>query len=278
MSSYGGKADLGRRPAELGGEQVEGHHAVRALLMLARRRAKRVWVSAARASTGPLSEILELAHRERVPVELKSAEVLSGASLTGAAQGVIAWAAPVRAASLDEIIEAARPEPFLVVLDGVTDPGNFGAVLRTAVCAGVAGIVIGRHRSAPLTAAAMKAAAGAAELMPIAQVPGIPGALAQLARSGVWVAGLDPLAKEDIWRSPILDGPVALVLGAEGGGLSRLSRQRCDSLLKVPQAPSLGSLNVSAAAAVACFEVARRREQAGSRSTAFARRTPGLPL
>ncbi|HMK97155.1 MAG TPA: 23S rRNA (guanosine(2251)-2'-O)-methyltransferase RlmB, partial [Acidimicrobiales bacterium] len=238
---------------------VEGHHAVHHLLSAARRPVHRIWVAEGRLATGPLEEIAALARRHGVAVDRKDKEALLAASLTGAPQGVIAWAAPVRAISLDALLETAQPEPFLLVLDGVTDPGNFGALLRTAACAGAGGVVIGRHRSAPLTAAAVKSAAGAVELVPIAQVPGVPAALSQLPRAGVWVVGLHPDAEEDLWQSRSLDGPVALVLGAEGSGLSRLARQRCDALVRVPQSLTLGSLNVSAAAAVACFEVSRRR-------------------
>jgi 23S rRNA (guanosine2251-2'-O)-methyltransferase len=149
-----------------------------------------------------------------------------------------------------------------LALDGVTDPGNFGSLLRTAACAGVGGVVVGRHRSAPLTAAAVKAAAGATEHVPIASVGGVPAALQRLSRAGIWLVGLDPSGAEEIWAGTLFDGPVALVLGSEGKGLSRLARERCDSLVRIPQRGPLESLNVAAAAAVACFEVARRRADA----------------
>jgi 23S rRNA (guanosine2251-2'-O)-methyltransferase len=174
---------------------------------------------------------------------------------------VIAWAEAVEAVPLSELLGAVvtGPPPFLLVLDGVTDPGNFGSLLRTAACAGATGVVIGRHRSAPLTPAALKSAAGAVEKVPIALVPGIPGALPQLAKAGVWTVGLDPAGPANLWRTTLLDGPVAVVLGSEGNGLSRLVRQRCDVLARIPQSGALGSLNVAAAGAVACFEVARQR-------------------
>jgi 23S rRNA (guanosine2251-2'-O)-methyltransferase len=263
LSMPGGNGRDSRRPAPLGGDQVEGHHAVHQLLV-GRRHVRRLWVAQAQAATSPLDQIVELARRRGTPVHLKNADALQAAAHTGAPQGVIAWADPVMAVPLDELLAStgAQAPAFLVVLDGVTDPGNFGALLRSAACAGVGGVVIGRHRSAALTAAALKAAAGAAEVLPIAQVPGIPGAIAQLTRAGIWTVGLDPVVKDDLWRTPLLDGPVALVLGSEGNGLSQLARQRCDALIRVPQAGPLGSLNVAAAGAVACFEVARRRSVA----------------
>lgn len=252
----------GARPGStgLGGTQVEGHHAVAELLHARRRRARRLWVSTAHAPDGVVALLAAQARSDGVPVHEKSPEALAAAALTNAPQGVIAWADPVEAVSLDALVGARdATAPFLVCLDGVTDPGNLGAVMRSALCAGATGMVVGRHRSAPLTPAAVKAAAGAVEHLPIAVVPGVPSALARLAAAGVWTAGLDVAGREDIWSVPVLDGAVALVLGAEGRGLSVLAKQRCDVLVRIPQAGVLGSLNVAAAAAVACFEVARRR-------------------
>jgi 23S rRNA (guanosine2251-2'-O)-methyltransferase len=245
----------------LGGEQVEGHHAVHELLTARRRRTRRVWVAEGGTTAGPVERIAELASRQGVHVEVKPDETVLAAARTGAPQGVIAWADPLLAVGLDEMLEelALAGPPFLLVLDSITDPGNFGSMLRTAACAGVGGVVIGRHRSAPLTPAAVKSAAGAVEHVPIALVGGIPAALQRLSRAGIWLVGLDPLGQEELWKETLFDGPVALVLGSEGKGLSRLARERCDSLVRIPQSGPLESLNVAAAAAVACFEVARRR-------------------
>ena len=253
--STGGRAD------ELGGQQVEGHHAVYELLSAGRRRTRRLWVSEGQAPAEPLRRILELARQQGVVVQRKNADALLAAARTAAPQGILAWADPVVPLALADLLDvpAGAPPPFLLVLDGVTDPGNFGSILRSAACAGVGGVVIGRHRSAPLTPAALKAAAGAVEVVPIATVPGVAAVLPQLAKAGVWAVGLDPEGKEDLWRCRLLDAPVALVLGSEGDGLSQLVRRRCDVLARVPQTGPLSSLNVAAAAAVACFEVARRR-------------------
>jgi 23S rRNA (guanosine2251-2'-O)-methyltransferase len=252
--SHGGKRGARGRAGSLGGEQVEGHHAVHELLSAGRREVREVWVTEA------ASPLAELARGRGARVRLKSPAALTSAARTSAHQGVIAWASPVRPTALELLLEVA--EAFLVVLDGVTDPGNFGAVLRTAACAGVTGVVVGRHRSAQLTPAAVKAAAGAVEHVAISPVAGIPAALRQAREAGIWAAGLDPLAREVLWGAPVLDGRVALVLGAEGRGLSRLAAERCDLLLRVPTPGPVASLNVAAAAAVACFEVARRRDTA----------------
>jgi 23S rRNA (guanosine2251-2'-O)-methyltransferase len=254
----------GGRAYSLGGEQVEGHHAVHELLVTGRRRARRLWVAEAEALSEPIEEIAQLAADRGVPVHMRPGEALLSTARTGAPQGVIAWADPVLPVVLEDLLEgsgAAGP-PFLLVLDGVTDPGNFGSLLRTAACAGVGGVVVSRHRSAPLTPAAVKAAAGAVEHIPIASVGGVPAALQRISRAGIWLVGLDPAGEEALWKATLLDGPIALVLGSEGKGLSRLTRERCDSLAQIPQEGPLGSLNVAAATAVACFEVARRRWEA----------------
>jgi 23S rRNA (guanosine2251-2'-O)-methyltransferase len=251
----------GGRDYGLGGEQVEGHHAVHQLLVAGRRRARRIWVADAETRSEPVQRITQLANERRVPVQIRPGEAVLATARTGAPQGVIAWADPVLAVELDELLEtsALTGPPFLLVLDGVTDPGNFGSLLRTAACAGVGGVVVGRHRSAPLTPAAVKAAAGAVEHVPIASAGGIPAALQRLNRSGLWLVGLDPFGADEVWSATLFDGPVALVLGSEGKGLSRLAGERCHSRVRIPQQGPLGSLNVAAAAAVACFEVARRR-------------------
>ena len=257
----------GGHPDALGGEQVEGHHAVHELLAAARRLTHRVWVIGAHAKSDSLGPLVQLAQDRGVPVLLRTAEDLMQVARTGAPQGVIAWADPVVPVPFASLIVPSSPErpQFLLVLDGVTDPGNFGSLLRSAACAGVGGVVVAYHRSAALTPAAVKAAAGAVEHLPISLVPGIPAALQQLTRAGIWSVGLDPAGEEELWRTTLLDAPVALVLGSEGRGLSHLVRQRCDLLARIPQSGPLASLNVAAAAAVACFEVARQR--AGMRRT-----------
>ena len=155
--------------------------------------------------------------------------------------------------------EAGTPPVLLLVVDGVNDPGNLGAILRTAECAGVTGVVLPRHRAARITPTVAKRAAGAIEHLRFAPVSGIPTALATLAELGVWSVGLDVTADQTIWQLDIAEAPLALVLGAEGRGLSRLVRRRCDVTARIPVTGRLDALNVSAATAVALFEVLRRR-------------------
>ena len=246
----------------MGGEQVEGRRAVRELLHARRRRVRDVWLSETADPAHPVvAEILDLVHEQRVPLREVSRGRLDAEATSEAPQGVLAHADPLPEADLDRLARrrpGAAP-PFLLVLDGVTDPQNLGAILRTADSAGATGVVLGRHRSVHVTPTVAKAAAGAIEHVPIAVVPGIPAALQTLAAAGVWTVGLDGDADQLLFDLDLATEPVAVVLGAEGTGLSRLVRQRCDVLAAIPQLGALASLNVGAAAAVACFDVARRR-------------------
>ncbi len=204
-----------------------------------------------------LEEIRSAADRAGVPVSVVTGDDVEQRAHTEAPQGVVARADPLPEADVDELL--AAPDAFVVALDGVTDPGNLGAVLRSAEGAGVTGAVLPKRRSAHLSPAACKAAAGAAEYLPVGLVPGIPALLERASRAGVWVVGLDGDGDLDVFDLELADQPLVAVLGAEGRGLARLTRDRCDVLCRIPMAGRLESLNVSAAAAVACFEIARRR-------------------
>jgi 23S rRNA (guanosine2251-2'-O)-methyltransferase len=247
---------------------VEGRRSVRELLAAARRPVRDVWVSET-IDEGPLiAEILDLAGEAGVPVRRVSRGRLDAEARTDAAQGVLAHARPLEEVALEDLCRptlsggvptSGGGQPFLLVLDGITDPQNLGALIRTADGAGATGLVLPRHRAAHITAAVTKAAAGAVEHLPIAVVPGIAGALSVISRLGVWTVGLDGDADQPLWGLDLAAEPVALVLGAEGSGLSRLVRDRCDVVVAIPQRGHLPSLNVAAAGAVAAFEIARRR-------------------
>lgn len=249
-----------KRRTGVGGDQVEGRQAVRELLLARRRPVREIWVLGDAEPSAVLDDIVELAQSERVPVREVSRGKFFAEARCEAPQGVLAKAAPLPEASLDELATAQRGRPpFLVAVDGVTDPGNLGALLRSAECAGATGIVLPRHRAVHVTPTVTKAAAGAVEHLPIAVVGGLPAALQQLSKAGVWLVGLDSDGSTGLWELPAADGPIALVLGSEGSGLSRLVRQRCDAIVGIPLSGSLASLNVAAAGALACFEVARAR-------------------
>jgi 23S rRNA (guanosine2251-2'-O)-methyltransferase len=163
----------------------------------------------------------------------------------------------VPSVDLDGLLD--DPTAVLVALDGVTDPQNLGAVMRSAETAGASGMILATHRAAGITPAVAKAAAGALEHLPLAFVSGVPGALDRAKRAGVWCVGLDAGGDQSLFDLSVADAPLVLVLGAEGRGLSRLARARCDVVASIPMHGHIESLNVSAAAAVACTEVARRR-------------------
>jgi 23S rRNA (guanosine2251-2'-O)-methyltransferase len=266
-SSSTGAGGGGRKPdRSLGGDQVEGRQAVRELLLAGRRGIREIWISGDAEDAPILGDIVELATSARVLVREVGKGKFAAQARCEAPQGVLALASPLQEVPLDDLITgtgtAARGRkgpPFLVALDGVTDPGNLGAVLRSAECAGATGVILPRHRAVHVTPAATKAAAGAIEHLPMAVVGGLPAALAQLRKEGVLVLGLDGAADRQLAQLSPADGPVCLVLGAEGRGLSRLVRERCDEVVAIPLRGRLGSLNVAAAAALACFEIARHR-------------------
>jgi 23S rRNA (guanosine2251-2'-O)-methyltransferase len=245
----------------LGGEQIEGRRAVRELLSAGRRPVREVWMAEGLDDASVVADISALARGRGVPLRTVARSRLESAARTDAPQGVLAFATSLPEARLEELVrrDRAGTAPFLLVLDGVTDPHNLGALLRTAECAGATGAVLPRRRAAHVTPTVTKAAAGAIEHLPIAVVAGIAGALRALADAGVWTVGLDAGARMSLWDLELAPEPVALVLGGEGRGLSRLVRTRCDVLVAIPQRGAIESLNVGAAGALACFEVARRR-------------------
>lgn len=245
----------------LGGEQVEGRQAVRELLLANRRDTREIWMAADLDPAPVLADIRELAGEARVLVKEVGRGKLEAAARTDAPQGVIAFARPLPEVTIEDLLRErpGRPAPFLLLSDGITDPGNLGALLRSAECAGVTGIVLPQHRAVHITPAVTKAAAGSVEHLPMAVVGGMPAAIKQLRDGGVWVIGLDERAEKPIWDLSLGDLPVALVLGSEGPGLSRLVRERCDELVSIPMRGRLASLNVGTAGALACFEVARGR-------------------
>lgn len=251
----------------MGGTQVEGRQAVRELLLAGRRRVYEVILNAELmdgTDRGDIvGDIVDLADELRVPITEVSRGRLDSISHTEAPQGVVARAAELPHTSLHDMVAPVdgRP-PFLLAVDGVTDPGNLGALMRIAECAGVSGVVLPKHRAVHVTPTVTKAAAGAVEYLRLALVGGLPTALSDLREAGVWVVGLDAGGEVSVHDLPVATEAVCLVLGAEGKGLSRLAAQRCDLVASIPLHGHLSSLNVASAGAVACYEIARRRPPA----------------
>jgi 23S rRNA (guanosine2251-2'-O)-methyltransferase len=234
------------------------------LLIADRRKVHDIWISAELQGDHGVADIVEIAAARRLPVTYVARAKLEREARSEAPQGVLAHAAELPEADLVDLIDPRRvgrqEPPFLVAVDGVTDPGNLGAIVRTCDAAGVTGVLLPRHRAVHVTPTVAKAAAGAVEYVPMALVPGLPTALRQLSERGVWIVGLDDAADRRLFElGSLASEPICLVLGAEGAGLSRLVRERCDSIVSIPMAGSIGSLNVAAAAAVALYEVSRSR-------------------
>jgi 23S rRNA (guanosine2251-2'-O)-methyltransferase len=226
---------------------------------------KEVWLAADLDDADIVDEIEMLARDRRVLLTRVPRRKLEFEARTDAPQGVMAFAQALPEADLDAFLERPKRPRFFVALDGVTDPGNLGAVLRSADGAGVDAVILPRHRTVHVTPTVTKAAAGAVEHVPIALVGGLPAALAELKKRSCWVVGLEAFAERSIHDIGALgDQHIVLVLGSEGEGLSRLVRERCDELVSIPLRGQLSSLNVSVAAAVSMFEVARTRHQATS--------------
>ena len=233
------------------------------LLRAGRRKVYDVWLAEGVDQSPILNQIVADAERRRVPIRHTARVVLEREAVTDAPQGVLAHAAPLDEADLDELCRpsgaGAEVVPFLLALDGVTDPRNLGALLRSADGAGATGAILTRRRSAHVTAAVTKAAAGAVEHVPLAVVPGLPSALVRAKELGCWVVGLADDGDLSLFDLNLAAEPLVLVVGSEGDGLSRLVRQRCDVVASIPMAGALPSLNVAAAGTLALYEVARRR-------------------
>ncbi|MDH4119098.1 MAG: RNA methyltransferase [Acidimicrobiia bacterium] len=230
------------------GDSVEGLHAVAAALEAGR-------VTKLFFERGRGDELAEQAQAAGISVSVS--DDVRPLARTTAPQGVVARCTPIRFTALDDLVAEATPAA-LVMVDHVEDPHNVGAIARSAVAAGVPRLVVPGRRAAPLGAAAFKAAAGALERCRVAQVSSIADAVGQCKRLDVWTIGLDASGDDSLFNHPLLNQPVAVVVGGETG-LHRLVRDRVDVVASIPMASGTESLNASVAAALACFEILRSR-------------------
>lgn len=242
----------------VGGDQVEGRRAVLELLRAKRRVVRRILIAEGQDASEVLDDIEFEAQRQRVPVQHVSMARLDREAKTEGHQGVMALAAAVPTVGLEVLLED-RGTPFLLVCDGVTDPRNLGAMLRSADGAGVTGVVLPRHRSARLSPSVTKTAAGAIEYLRFCDVGGVPAALDQLNRAGVMTVGLAGEASSSLYDLDLASTPIALVVGGEEKGLSVLTRKRCATVVSIPQMGKISSLNAGVAVSIAAFEAARQR-------------------
>lgn len=244
-------------------EVVFGIHAVAAALKRGAGHVSVVWTAQGADHKSRLQPLIDAARECGVMVQSVTREELDGLADGGRHQGVVARLRRVRSGDerdLKEFLAALTEPAFLLVLDGVQDPHNLGACLRSADAAGVHAVIVPRDRAAGLTSTARKTASGAAETLPFFQVTNLARALRQMQEAGIWLIGADGAAETSLYAVD-LKGPLALVLGAEGEGMRRLTREHCDVLAKIPMTGSVSSLNVSVAAAVFMFEAARQRRK-----------------
>jgi 23S rRNA (guanosine2251-2'-O)-methyltransferase len=239
-------------------ELAMGVNAVSGLVDNAPERIFRVWI---KRSSPRLDELATRLKALGVAVEFADEPALDRMAGEVRHQGVIAEfkaREPIDDNGLIDLLERSEAVPLLLVLDGVQDPHNLGACLRSAAAAGVTAVVVPRDRAAGLTPAARRAAAGAAELVPLAVVTNLARTLARLADHGIWRLGLVGSEGKSLFTAN-LEGPLALVLGSEEKGLRRLTRERCDELVRIPMPGAMESLNVSVAAGIGLFEAVRVR-------------------
>jgi 23S rRNA (guanosine2251-2'-O)-methyltransferase len=219
-----------------------------------------MWVDAKRHDQR-INAILQLADAAGVTVHTVGKGELESMVPSGRHQGVVARAAAPKVYSeveLDALLDRLEVPPFLLILDGVTDPHNLGACLRSADAAGVQAVIAPKDRAASLTPTAIKVASGAAQTVPFVQVTNLARCLRDLKERGIWLVGLDDYAEQTLYHTD-LKGPLAIVMGAEGQGLRRLSKEHCDYLVNIPMAGTVESLNVSVATGVCLFEALRQR-------------------
>lgn len=222
---------------------------------------------------GSVKEILSLARERGIVVQSVNRSKLEAVAGGLRHQGVLAYVSPVAYAELEDILKRAEEKeepPFLLLLDELEDPHNLGALLRTADAAGVHGVLIPKRRSVPLNATVAKTSAGAVEYVPVARIGNISQTLRELKQRGMWVAGAD-MDGEQTYYEADLTGPLVLVVGSEGHGMSRLTREHCDFVVRMPMAGRINSLNASVAGSILVYEVMRQRllKQNGSGASNF---------
>ena len=241
-------------------DYLYGLHAVQAALERAPESISEIWVDQHRHDRRML-DILTLAHEAGITAHGSNKHELDGLVPGARHQGVVARSSAPRnlgEADLERLLDGLDEPPFLLVLDGVTDPHNLGACLRSADAAGVQAVIAPRDRAASLTPTAIKVASGAAQTVPFVQVTNLARTLKDLQERGIWLVGLDGHAEQTLYELD-LRGPLGIVMGAEGQGLRRLTKERCDFLATIPMVGTVESLNVSVATGICLFEALRQR-------------------
>ncbi len=249
------------KKAEINEDILLGRNAVREALKSGRS-INRILIADS-AHGGSMPEILTLAKERRIIIQNVTNEKLEQICAGQRHQGIAAYAAPVDYVELDDILKIAKErgeDPFLILLDELEDPHNLGAILRTADAVGAHGVLIPKHRSCPLSSVVAKTSAGALEYVPVARIGNVVQTLEELKKQGLWVAGAD-MDGEQTYYEANLTGPLVLVIGNEGFGISRLTKITCDFMVKIPMRGKVNSLNASNAAAILAYEVLKQRTE-----------------
>lgn len=245
--------------------QIYGLLPVLEALRARRRKITRI-VIASGANPARLNELLEIARRAGIAIEKRDRRAMDEMTRSANHQGVIAFAMPLSAGSsyvdAEAILDSLSPKPLVVLLDGIEDPHNLGAILRTCEGAGVDGVFLPEHRAAGLTDTVAKTSAGAIEYLRIARVTNLVRLIEDLKERGLWVIGVEG-GTEIPYSGFDFNVPVAIVMGSEGKGLRRLVREKCDTIVSIPMRGHINSLNVSVASGIVLFEVLRQRDAAG---------------
>jgi 23S rRNA (guanosine2251-2'-O)-methyltransferase len=221
----------------------------------------RILVAQGTPESGIVGEIIRLAHERQIPIEFAARNIMDKEAGNTTYQGVIAYASPRKELEFDDLIGFSKEKneaPLYVILDGIEDPHNFGAIIRTADAAGIQAIIIRARREVGVTPVVVKASAGAVEYVPVVVVSNIAQAIIDLQKAGVWIVGIEAGGKT-LYSSVDFKPPTAIVVGGEGGGVSDLVKKRCDILASIPMHGQISSLNASVAAAIVMYEAFRQR-------------------
>ena len=239
--------------------QIEGRNPVIEALM-SNENIEKIYIQK-RNIQGSAQKIINLARKKKIQVSEVDKSKLNSMSSTEAHQGVIATISPIEYVSVDDILKSAEEkgeQPFIIILDEIEDPHNLGSVIRSANAFGAHGVIIPKHRSASVTATAVKTSAGACFHTPVAKVTNLVNTMKELKKQGVWITGADMGGEKDIYSAD-LSGPVAIVIGNEGSGMSRLVREECDFIVNIPMVGEIESLNASVSSSIFMYKVSEIR-------------------
>ena len=259
--SFNKNRDIDREKENMDSDKLEGRNPILEALR-ANRTINKILVAKGERE-GSIKQIIALAKEKGIVVQDVEKGKLDSLSQTNSHQGVIAYVAVKEYVEVDDILKAAEEkgeEPFIILLDEITDPHNLGSILRTANAVGAHGVIIPKRRAIGLTATVSKASAGAVEYVPVARVTNLVQTIEYLKKQNIWVVGTD-LSGEKPFYSSDLRGPIALVVGSEGEGMGRLVSEKCDFIVNIPMKGQISSLNAAVAGAVLMYEILKQRSK-----------------